>query len=69
MKSDAPLEILSDDATAGNGLPPMHRGAWVLLGETRYLEPADARCGPVTALERYPQAHTSSLLALGEFLH
>jgi hypothetical protein len=63
---------LSDDATpAGNGIAAyaLVRMGY-LLGETRYLDAADRTLRTAwTALERYPQAHTSLLLALEEILH
>jgi uncharacterized protein YyaL (SSP411 family) len=62
---------LSDDATpSGNGI-----GAFVLqrmgylLGNTRYLEAAERTLrGAWQAIEKYPQAHGSLLLALDEHL-
>jgi hypothetical protein len=63
---------LSDDATpAGNGIAAhaLVRMGY-LLGETRYLDAADRTLRTAwNALERYPQAHTSLLLALEEILN
>jgi len=60
---------LSDDATpAGNGIAAfaLQRMGY-LLGETRYLTAAERTLRAAwPALERYPQAHTSLLLALEE---
>jgi len=62
---------LSDDATpSGNGIAAyaLVRMGY-LLGETRYLDAADRTLRTAwAALERYPQAHTSLLLALEEIL-
>jgi uncharacterized protein len=62
---------LSDDATpAGNGIAAfalLRMG--YLLGETRYLDAAERTVRMAwPALQRYPQAHTSLLLALEEFV-
>jgi uncharacterized protein len=62
---------LSDDATpAGNGIAAfalLRMG--YLLGETRYLDAAERTLRVAwPALARYPQAHTSLLLALEEFV-
>ena len=62
---------LSDDATpAGNGIAAcvlLRMG--YLLGETRYLEAAERTLRLAwPALQSYPQAHTSLLLALEELL-
>jgi uncharacterized protein YyaL (SSP411 family) len=62
---------LSDDATpAGNGVAAfalLRMG--YLLGETRYLDAAERTVRMAwPALQRYPQAHTSLLLALEEFV-
>jgi hypothetical protein len=63
---------LSDDATpAGNGIAAyaLVRMGY-LLGETRYLDAADRTLRAAwAALEKYPQAHTSLLLALEEILN
>jgi len=63
---------LSDDATpAGNGIAAyaLVRMGY-LLGETRYLDAADRTLRTAwAALEKYPQAHTSLLLALEEILN
>jgi uncharacterized protein YyaL (SSP411 family) len=63
---------LSDDATpAGNGIAAyaLVRMGY-LLGETRYLDAADRTLRTAwAALNKYPQAHTSLLLALEEILH
>jgi hypothetical protein len=63
---------LSDDATpAGNGIAAhaLVRMGY-LLGETRYLDAADRTVRTAwAALEKYPQAHTSLLLALEEILN
>ena len=61
-----------DDATpAGNGVAAfaLQRMGY-LLGETRYLEAAErtVRAG-WAEMERYPQGHTSLLMALEEILH
>ncbi|HEY1889385.1 MAG TPA: thioredoxin domain-containing protein [Steroidobacteraceae bacterium] len=61
-----------DDATpAGNGVAAfaLQRMGYI-LGETRYLEAAQqtVRAG-WTVMERYPQGHTSLLIALEELLH
>jgi uncharacterized protein YyaL (SSP411 family) len=65
-------KTLSDDATpAGNGIAAfalLRMG--YLLGETRYLDAAHRTLRAAWgALERYPQAHTSLLLALEEIIH
>jgi uncharacterized protein YyaL (SSP411 family) len=63
---------LSDDATpSGNGIAAhaLVRMGY-LLGETRYLDAAERTLRTAwAALERYPQAHTSLLLALEEILN
>ena len=63
---------LSDDATpAGNGIAAfaLQRMGY-LLGETRYLTAAERTLRAAwPALERYPQAHTSLLLALEELVN
>ena len=61
-----------DDATpAGNGVAAfaLQRMGYI-LGESRYLEAAEktVRAG-WSAMERYPQGHTSLLMALEELLH
>jgi hypothetical protein len=61
-----------DDATpAGNGVAAfaLQRMGYI-LGESRYLEAAEqtVRAG-WTVMERYPQGHTSLLIALEELLH
>jgi hypothetical protein len=61
-----------DDATpAGNGVAAfaLQRMGYI-LGEARYLEAAErtVRAG-WTVMERYPQGHTSLLMALEELLH
>jgi uncharacterized protein YyaL (SSP411 family) len=66
------MKSMSDDATpAGNGI-----AAFVLvrmgylLGETRYLDAAERTLRAAwAALEKYPDAHTSLLLALEEMLN
>ncbi|HEU5442342.1 MAG TPA: thioredoxin domain-containing protein, partial [Steroidobacteraceae bacterium] len=62
----------ADDATpAGNAIAAfaLQRMGY-LLGETRYLEAAEGvvRAG-WAAMEKYPQGHTSLLIALEELLH
>jgi hypothetical protein len=61
----------ADDATpAGNGVAAqaLARLGW-LLGETRYLDAAEATLrGGWTSLSRVPQAHTAMLNALEEYL-
>jgi len=62
----------ADDATpAGNGIAAfvlMRMG--YLLGEPRYLEAAERTLqGAWAMMEKYPQAHTSLLIALEELLH
>ena len=62
----------ADDATpAGNGIAAfvlMRMG--YLLGEPRYLQAAERTIqGAWAMLEKYPQAHTSLLIALEELLH
>ncbi len=61
----------ADDATpAGNGVAAqaLARLGW-LLGETRYLDAAEATLrGGWTSLARVPQAHTAMLTALDEYL-
>ncbi|HEU5443491.1 MAG TPA: thioredoxin domain-containing protein, partial [Steroidobacteraceae bacterium] len=62
----------ADDATpAGNGIAAfvLQRMGY-LLGETRYLEAAEGvvRAG-WAVMEKYPQGHTSLLIALEELLH
>jgi uncharacterized protein len=63
---------LSDDATpAGNGVAAfaLVRMGY-LLGETRYLDAAERTVRTAwAALERYPQAHSSLLLALEEIMN
>ncbi|HEY5101891.1 MAG TPA: thioredoxin domain-containing protein [Steroidobacteraceae bacterium] len=62
---------LSDDATpAGNGIAAftLQRMGYI-LGERRYFDAAERTLRAAwPALERYPQAHTSLLLALEELL-
>src|SRR6185312_14788475 len=62
----------ADDATpAGNGVAAfaLQRMGY-LLGEPRYLEAAEGvvRAG-WAVMEKYPQGHTSLLIALEELLH
>jgi hypothetical protein len=63
---------LSDDATpAGNGIAAVALVRMgYLLGETRYLDAAERTLRAAwEALTKYPQAHTSLLLALEEIIH
>jgi uncharacterized protein len=66
------FKSLTDDATpAGNGIAALALVRMgYLLGETRYLDAAERtlRAG-WTALEKYPHAHTSLLLALEEIMN